>query len=357
MKILFYISTICNGGAARVMTNVANDLSLKGHDCILATTFRADEEYALAGMVKRVSLYDEKPSGSWLIKNYKIVRKLRELVIISQPDILVSFLAEPCFRAAIATIRTNTKTVLSVRNDPKWEFKGWGRALLAKYLFRRVDGIVFQTEDAKSWFPKCIQKKGRIIFNAVKSDFYNVILPEKKSGIVATGRLSRQKNHALLIKAFARIADSISDNLTIYGAGDPTHLCELANNLGVGDRVFLPGQTMDVINSIKNAKLYVMSSDFEGMPNALMEAMAMGLPCISTDCPCGGPRSLFKSSMYHFLTPVNDVDTLSDRMLELLQNDEIRMAHGKQCKEAAYDFTPEVINREWEDYLNSVNKH
>lgn len=357
MKILFYISTICNGGAARVMTNIANELSMNGHDCTLATTFKADEEYALGDRVKRVYFYDEKPSGGWLIKNYKIVKKLRGLVLICHPDILVSFLAEPCFRAAIATIRTNTKTVLSVRNDPNWEFKGLGRALLAKYLFRRVDGVVFQTEDAKSWFPKSIQKKGRIIFNAVKSDFYNVILPEYQSGIVATGRLSKQKNHALLIKAFARIADSISDNLTIYGAGNSTHLYELANNLGVGHRVFLPGQTMDVINSIKNAKLYVMSSDFEGMPNALMEAMAMGLPCISTDCPCGGPRVLFKGSIQHYLTPVNDVDTLSERMLELLQNDELRKSHGKQCKEAAYDFMPEVINREWEDYLNYINNY
>ena len=357
MKVLFYISTICNGGAARVMSNIANDLSSKGHDCILATTFRADEEYALADKVKRVFFYKEKPSGNWLTKNYKITRKLRELVVKDQPDILVSFLAEPCYRAAIATIRTNTKTVLSVRNDPNWEFRGLFRSFLAKCLFKRVDGIVFQTEDAKAWFPKLIQDKGKIIINSVKNDFYDVNLPDNRSGIVATGRLSKQKNHSLLIKAFAKIADRINDNLTIYGAGDTTQLQELANQLGVGSRVSLPGQTMDVINSIKNAKLYVMSSDFEGMPNALMEAMAMGLPCISTDCPCGGPRALFDINMDHFLTPVGDMDVLSERMLEILTDNKMLEENGKKCKEAAKAFTPEVINKEWEDFLlNVLNK-
>ena len=355
MKILFYISTICNGGAARVMSNIANDLSAKGHNCILATTFQVDEEYALADKVKRVSFYNEKPSGNWLSNNYRIVMQLRELIVKNKPDILVSFLAEPCFRAAIATICTNTKTVLSVRNDPNWEFRGTIRTFLAKSLFRRADGIVFQTEDAKAWFPKCIQDKGCIILNSVKNDFYEVQLPEKRMGIVATGRISKQKNHSLLITAFAKIANQINDNLTIYGAGDTAQLQELADSLGVGDRVFLPGQTMDVINTIKNAKLYVMSSDFEGMPNALMEAMAMGLPCISTDCPCGGPKALFSSEMAHFLTPVHDVDTLADRMIEILSNQTMLIQHGKRCKEAAKAFAPEVINKEWEKYLLKVS--
>lgn len=354
MKLLFYISTISNGGAARVMTNIANYLSQKGHDCTLVTTFRAGEEYALDYKVKRISFFKEKPLGNPLWKNCRVVKKLRELVVKDKPDLLVSFLAEPCFRAAIATIGTSTKTVISVRNDPNWEFKGVIRKLLAKYLFRRAEGIIFQTQDAKKWFPKCIQDKGCIILNSVKKEFYEVKLPENRSGIVATGRLSKQKNHSLLIKAFAKIANKINDNLTIYGAGDAEQLKKLAASLGVGDRVFLPGQTMDVINTIKGAKLYVMSSDFEGMPNALMEAMAMGLPCISTDCPCGGPRTLYTSEMSYFLTPVGDVDVLSERMLEILSNKIILDEHGKRCKDAAKAFMPEVINKEWENYLLKV---
>lgn len=354
MKLLFYISTICNGGAARVMSNLANELTLKGHDCTLATTFSTDEEYSLDTGVKRVSFFDKKPTNGFLISNYKIVKRLRACVLKEKPDLLVAFLAEPCFRAAIATIGTDSKTVLSVRNDPNWEFKGSVRHLLAKYLFRRVDGIVFQTTEARDWFPKSIQEKGRIILNAVKNDFYEVELPLKRSGIVATGRLSKQKNHSLLIKSYAQIAQSVDDDLTIYGAGESAPLHELAIKLGVGERVHLPGQTMDVKNSIKGAKLYVMSSDFEGMPNALMEAMAMGLPCISTDCPCGGPRALFSKEMSHFLTPVGDVKTLADRMKELLINDETRMQHGFRCQQAAMLFSPDIIYKQWEDYLMKI---
>lgn len=355
MKLLFYISTICNGGAARVMSNLANELSLRGHDCTLVTTFRSEEEYTLDVGVKRISFFDKRPVKGFLIKNYEIVKNLRSCILKERPDLLVAFLAEPCFRAAIATVGTNTKTVLSVRNDPNWEFRGPIRHFLAKYLFRRVDGIVFQTTEAQYWFPKSIQEKGKIIFNAVKKDFYKVELPQKQSGIVATGRLSRQKNHPLLIKSYAQIAKDVDDDLTIYGAGDSASLQDLAIKLGVGNRVHFPGQTMDVMNSIKSAKLYVMSSDFEGMPNALMEAMAMGLPCISTDCPCGGPRALFSKEMSHFLTPVGNISILADRMKELLMNKEARDLHGIRCQQAALLFSPDIIYKQWEDYLKEIS--
>lgn len=357
MKIMFYISTICNGGAARVMSNLANVLSERGHECTLITTFRAPEEYQLAEGVKRVSLYDQKPTGAWLSKNVTIIRMLRKQVKQKKPDLLLSFLAEPNFRAAMATIGTKTKTVLSVRNDPNWEYRGTLPTLLAKYLFRRVDGMVFQTADAQAWFPKCIQQKSRIIFNAVKEDFYDVVLSDRPNGIVATGRLSGQKNHPMLVRAYAKIAGKVSDDLTVYGAGDSKPLMALAKEIGVADRVHFPGQTMAVKDTIKSAKLYVMSSDFEGMPNALMEAMAMGLPCVSTDCPCGGPRSLFTEDMKHFLTPVGDADAMADRMLELIQNDDVRKIHSQHCKQAATKFTPEIINQQWDEYLTEIVEH
>lgn len=357
MKIVFYISTIRGGGAARVMTNLANTMANKGHQCILITTFRTSDEYWLDNKVIRYSLYDKEPIGIWLFKNFGIIKKLRNLVKSERPDILISFLAEPNFRVSLSTIGIKVKTILSVRNDPNREYCGKLRTLLAKSLFRRADGVVFQTEEAKAWFPKSIQDRSRIIFNAVKEDFYEVKLPEERNGIVATGRLSRQKNHALLIWAYAKIVDKTEDDLTIYGAGDASQLQDLAQNLGIASRVHLPGQTMDVKNAIKHAKLYVMSSDFEGMPNALMEAMAMGLPCVSTDCPCGGPRALFKTNMHHFLTPVGDVDALANRMLELLNDPMLRKEHCLRCKDAAKNFTPEIIYRQWEEYLLSVIKH
>ena len=354
MKVMLYISTISNGGAARVMSNLANDLSQKGHDCILVTTFRKKEEYQLNSMVKRVSLYEHKPQGLWLMTNIGIIKKLRDNLKKEKPDILLSFLAEPNFRASIATIGMDVKTIVSVRNDPEREYHGVFRTLLANLLFRRVNGIVFQTKDARNWFPMNIRKKGTVIYNSVKDIFYEVDLPSEKDGIVATGRLAKQKNHILLIEAYSIIYKEISDDLYIYGAGDSSSLKKFAEKKGVGDRVHFLGQTMDVINAIKGAKLYVMSSDYEGMPNALMEAMAMGLPCISTDCPCGGPKSLFLNRMYKYLVPVGDSKALASKMLELITNDESRNRHALDCKSAAQLFRPEIINKQWVDYFMSI---
>lgn len=354
MKIMFYISAIFYGGAARVMSNIANTLAEKGHNCILVTTFKVDDEYELSNKVKRIYFYNSNPRGNFLMKNIAITRNLRKQVLSENPDVLVSFLGEPNYRAALATIGTKTKTILSVRNDPSKEYPGFFRTLLAKILFRRVDGMVFQTNDARSWFPKSIQKKSRVIFNPVKQDFYDTVLSENGIGIIATGRLCKQKNHAMLIEAFSKIADKVFDDLYIYGAGDSTQLRNLAMKLGVSERVHLPGQVRNIKDVLKSAKIYVMSSDFEGMPNALMEAMAMGLPCVSTDCPCGGPKVLFSDSMHYFLTPVGDTDSFSSKMLELLSDDKKRLDHGNNCRKAAKAFYPEIIYNQWEDYMASV---
>lgn len=354
MRVLFYISTIAGGGAGRVMANLANMLCGNGHECTLVTTFKAEGEYTLESGVRRVWLYDTKPGGSLLSKNFAIIRKLRSWIRIIKPDVVVSFLGEPNIRTVIATIGIGVKTVLSVRNDPSREYKGKLQVFLAKTIFKRADAIVFQTEDAKAWFPSKIQQKGVVIPNSVDERFFKTQLSENRSGIVAIGRLCPQKNHSMLIEAFSMIAGKTDENLTIYGPGDSSHLKELARKLGVGDRVFFPGPTADVPAVLAKAKIYVLSSDYEGMPNSLMEAMAIGLPCISTNCPCGGPRDLFGDELRHFLVSLGDVKEMSDRMVELLNSSIIKEKHANACRLRARLFKPETINSKWEAALLKI---
>lgn len=353
MKIMFYINSIRHGGAERVMSNLATMLSKKDNECILVTSFRGDNEYSLGDSVRRIALFEEKPRSNFLKRNAVLIRSLRKCLKEEKPDVLISFMAEPNFRAILASVGLKNKTLISIRNDPKKEYPNTVTRILAKTLYRSADGIVFQTKDAKKWFPKAIQKKSRIIFNQVDEIFYNTVYDGERHDIVTTGRLVPQKNHKMLIRAFASIADQVTDNLIIYGEGDLRDELEaLIAKLHMENRIILPGVIKNVPNTIKSARLFVLSSDYEGMPNSLMEAMALGLPCISTDCPCGGPRELFGESLNKNLVAVGNESELAQMMLNVLctQQKEIEV----KTKERAQLFLPTRIYTDWAQYIQAV---
>ena len=355
MRILFYINSLRHGGAERVMTNLANKFSESGNECILVTSFKADNEYETSKNVKRIVLFDEKIKGR-IKRNLKLIRKLRKTVKQERADVVLSFMAEPNFRSIIACFGLKCKNIISVRNDPEKEYGSFISRFLAKRLFSFSDGVVFQTSDARAWFPKRIQKKSRIIYNQVDSRFYETSYDGARKNIVTTGRLTSQKNQEMLIRAFSVISDKVKDNLIIYGEGELREKLEkLVSELNLSDRVSLPGVVSDVPNAIKSARLFVLSSDYEGMPNALMEAMALGVPCISTDCPCGGPRELFGAALTEQLVPVADEKTLSKKMLDMLNADD--RALSKVSHDVSYraeNFKGDIIFEEWKKYIESV---
>lgn len=351
-KILFYINSIHEGGAERVMTNLANTFAKRGHECVMVTSFVDKWEYPLCEEVKRITLFRDELKGK-VLKNFKLVKALKKTVKDEAPQVVVSFMAEPNFRMLFACRGLKVKKIISVRNDPNREYPNFIYRFLAKNLYKRADGIVFQTEDAQKWFPEAIRDKSIIIFNQVDEVFYNTVFDGERGNIVTTGRLEKQKNHAMLIRAFASVADKIDDDLYIYGEGSlRAELEKLIEDLGLKDRVFLPGQISSVADKIKSAKTFVLSSDYEGMPNALMEAMALGIPCVSTDCPCGGPRAIIEDGEDGLLVPVGDESALADAMTDLLYNREKAEIMGKKAKiKAGKLFSNETVFKQWEDFL------
>lgn len=349
-KIVLYINTLCFGGAERVISNLATQLSEHGHDVILITSFEDKKEYFCCEKVRRIYLGNHR-IGNYIKRNYCLTKRLRRVIKTEHPDVLISFMAEPNFRAIIASVGLKNKVMISVRNDPNKEYSSMLTRLLAKLLFRFADGIVFQTEDAKMWFPMSIQKKSEIIYNQVDDGFYRVKPIEARRNIITFGRLTAQKNHKLLIRSFAAIKDKITDNLLIYGEGELRDELEaLIMELHLEDRVFLPGITNNVAELLASSKLFVLTSDYEGMPNALMEAMAVGVPCISSDCPCGGPKMLFGDVLADRLFTCGDEKSLSEKIMDVLA----QSADGEDEKRLAEQFRPEIIYSKWEAYILSV---
>jgi len=176
---------------------------------------------------------------------------------------------------------------------------------------------------------------------------------DRRKIIVNVGKLSSQKNQTFLVQAFAKIADKFLEyQLHIYGEGDKrSELEALSQELDLQDRVILKGNVSGLAKQIEDAALFVLSSDYEGMPNALMEAMAMGIPSISTDCPCGGPDFLIQNGENGVLVPVGDVECLANTMEKLLQDREMADMLGCNAVKIADVLHPDVVHENWKHYI------
>ena len=346
MKIAFFIEHISNGGAERVITNLANSFAKHNHEVIMITTIRRLGEYSLSENVRRFTTEGNAYHTSKLIGPFRRLYRLRSILKKEKPQYLVSFLNSALYHGVLTTRGLKTKSIISVRNDPNFDYQTILQKILAKTILPLSEGAVFQTEDAKAWFPKQLQDKSTIIFNPISSSFYNTNYIPMDKLIVAVGRLSEQKDYFFLIKGFKVFADAHKDwKLHIYGDGElKEQLSGEIKRVGLADKIILKGRTDNVANAISSATIYVMTSQFEGSPNALMEAMAVGVPCISSNCPCGGPKMLINNGNNGFLYEVGNIDEFLDRLNVLAENSELRIKFSKSAKNRAKDFTEEKVD-------------
>jgi len=352
---LFYISTIKSGGAARVMVNLANEFVDAGYKIVFVTNFPSETDYILNERVIRENIRSSEFHENAIKKNLYRCKKLRQIIKRYKPNLALSFMAENNFRLIISTIGFHTKTVISVRSDPRYEYSTVLRKILAQVLFRFASGIVFQTKQAQQMFPRAIIKKSTIIANEVANVFYST-KHVKDDYFVAVGRLVPPKNYELMINAFARFTDDFPNAvLRIYGEGERrTQLENLISTLNAVNNIKLMGQVEDIASVLSHASAFILSSNIEGMPNALLEAQAMGLPCISTDCPSGGPAEIIQNGKNGILIPPNDEDALVNALKRIAVDTNYAKNLGKYAHDSAMKYNPISIFSRWESYLNSV---
>lgn len=354
-KVLLYIDSMQKGGAQRVMGVLGKHLCDKGVTTLLINDIVPEErkeEYPIDARIQRVFLDQDNMKGK--DKNFHRVKKLRKIVKMENPDVILSFMGPPNYRMLMATLGLHCRKVVSVRNDPYKEYGNTRiRRLIAGLLFRLADGCVFQTEMASEYFPKCVRRKSNIILNPVDPTFFDVQWNESENSLITVGRLYPQKNHALLIRAFARLHKDMPEiSLKICGKGvEEQRLKQLVQDLRIEDCVHFLGEINDVKEQLKHSSCFVLSSDYEGLPNALMEAMAVGMPAISTDCPCGGPRMLIKQYENGILVPCNDEKSLEKAIIYMMTEKSERIKLGHQAKQSAGRFNTATVMEKWYSYL------
>lgn len=356
MKITFIIDHMSIGGAQRVCYNLITWLQSNTSEEVSLLIYRklsiGDVYYDLSHITH---YFLDKGTFGKIRSIHRFLKKIGS-------DVVISFGVPNAMYDVIGNLGLNTKHIVCERNDPS-HFRGkYITRILSRQLMKKADGFVFQTKEAQKFYGGNIAKRSVIIPNPL---FISEQSPKaiydgvREREIVSAGRLNKQKNHALLIRAFANIVEKYPDyRLIIYGEGPERKNDEtLIQSLSLIDKVRLPGAINDVPNAIYKSSIFVLSSDFEGMPNALMEAMAMGLPCVSTDCPCGGSKELIENTVNGLLFPVGDEESLVNSIIYLIENPDIAKKLGNKAFEIREKMNLDILSRKWYDFfVQIVNK-
>lgn len=353
MHILFVLPGMGFGGAERVVANLANELAKTNTVTIVLASGVCEIAYKLDENIKLEIM----PVSGNAVKTWGVFRRFCKC---QRPDIVIAFMADTGVMASMFLVGTSIPVITSERNDPARKRSDLSIIvkLLGKIAPAFTAGYVFQSEGAKSYYPKHVQKKSCIILNPL--DIEKLPTREKDkvdNRIVSAGRLHPQKNHKMLIRAFAKSKAKDTHTLHIYGEGVlRAELEALISNLGMADKVFLEGNSKQVQEDMKNAKLFVFTSDYEGLPNALMEAMAIGIPCISTDCSPGGARMLINDGENGVLIPCGDEERLVAELDALCDDTERLKSFGEQAVKLRDRTNIETISEEWMEFINEIVK-
>lgn len=352
MKIVFLSYLHGFGGAEKQNVMLANAMAERGHDVTLISISDDNNCYPMDERVKYIFLPDKKTNALRIITRYQdIKKKLKEI----KPDVTVNFWFQSAYMTAFMKKSTRGKVIYSERGDPGDKEYSGVMGIIRKLTLPRINGFVFQSKGAQSYFNNAVRARSTVIPNPVfvKAEEYPEV-KERRKAIVTVGRLHPQKNQKLLIDAFAMIADKIPDySLEIYGDGElKEELQKQIEELRLGKRVFLKGTSKEIHKLIYDASLFVLSSDYEGLPNTLLEAMALGIPCISTDCKPGGAREIIDDSVNGWIVPLNDKKELSNKIIETLSNKELGAQFSVDGKQKMKRYLPGIIYNTWESFLN-----
>lgn len=361
-KIVFHLNCLEQGGAERVVTNLANQFVKEDYQVIIATEWYGENEFQTDERVRRVhvGLRESDKKKNRLVQFLLRVKYLRDFLKKENPDILIPFARKALYRGLLAAYFIKIPVLISIRTDPNGHYEEWSDKVQIPLLFPRVDGCVFQTEGARDFFAPRLQNNSRIILNPIHEKYIGVPIPEiRTKTVVQSGRLVDFKNQPMLIRAFVKVHEKHPDyDLKIYGGdsfdGTREILEGLIGEFQAQDYIRLMGASDTLEKDLADAALFAFTSDWEGLPNALMEAMALGLPIVATDCPCGGPRTIMTNEVDGLLIPIKDEKALADAINRLIEDPELAKRLGAEARKIADKANGQAVYEQWRDYIEEL---
>lgn len=364
MQIVLVTSSLSRGGAERVMSLMANYWASEGRVVTILTIDSKElDSYSLHTEVKRIALgLMRSSSRPWeaVRNNFYRVKRLRKEIHNLKPDIVISFVDQTNVLTLLATFGLNIGVIVSERTDPNEHYIGWVWHRLRQLLYPYASAVVVQSDRVHAWTQTFLERDmvftipNPVDMHSSGEKKSSYVLPTGPS-VVAMGRLTPEKGYDLLLHAFALCATKHSEWwLLIFGEGQERHrLGKLAKDLGIGKRVLMPGLIDNPRKTFRDADLFVLSSRYEGFPNALLEAMACGLPVVSFDCP-SGPREIIRNGKDGVLVPAEDITSLAAAMDSLMSDERKRERLGCRAKEVTELFGLEKVMGMWNTLLEQI---
>ena len=351
-KYLFFDGTLLQGGAERVISLLTAELAKDENVEVKIILWRGGSiAYSIAPSVEIIEIPEIIQSNN-VIKRFLYLRNTMK----REKGIVISFLAPFNMIAIIAHFFLPTPIIVADRNDPRRIPSSKGMRLLRNLLYRFADGIVLQTEKNKEYFKGNKRSKQIVISNPIKLGKYDALAlhHEKKRKIVTVGRLITQKNHKLLIDAFSIIQTRFPEySLWIYGEG-PMRI-ELETYImkkGLNEKVILAGNKDPIFEELLDAEIFVLSSEYEGMPNALIEAMCLGVPVISTKV--SGATDLICNNNNGLLVDINDMEGMANAIEYLINNEEARIRFACNASTLSEKLTVSSIISQWKQFIDEI---
>ena len=354
MRICFVIGTLKLGGAEKIVAYLSQELQRRGYDVSIMLTAQSEKSDICADLHQ----YPVKANtGVGICRTLKRFYKMHTIAKREKFDAIVSFGAVANVDSTLVFPGIKGKLILCERGDPVYVPGQHSKRIRRRLTYWMADGFVFQTKEVQSFFTRAIQQRSFIIPNFIEKRPPCITNNERRQVFVNIARLvDLHKGQTTLIEAFSIFAKTNKTySLEIYGEGpDRALLTNRIRELGIQDRAFLMGHDEGIDRILSDTGIFVLSSNHEGMPNALIEAMARGLPCISTNCGGGGAAALIKNGKNGLLVPCSDPEALANAMIELVSNDDLRNRLGKSayCINDTLDFNTVIDS--WEAAINKI---
>lgn len=339
---------LSDGGAERVASILANYFAKSGNAVLFIAAYSPEKEYKLNDNIKYVYI-DAKEKNKFIKlihRSWKINKEISDF----HSDVIISFIIN---ETIVSNLRHKIPIIYSLRIDPGIIKKKRFNWFMCKLVYGRAKKIVFQTKKARDFFDDNIRIKGVIIGNPLTPDLPYWNADNHKKVIMTACRLTKQKNLKMLIEGFARFHRNHSEyKLEIYGRGPlEDELKELVLKLRISDYVDFPGYTSDIHKIMSNAAVFALTSDFEGLSNSMLEALAIGVPCICTDCPPGGAAEYITDGENGMLVPVADTEGFKKKLCILADNDHLCRKLSRRAVLVRNKLDEKTILSQWNDIL------